>query len=146
MSATERLPTRSQVPAADTWDLTSLFPSDAAWEQEFAAWEAVIPGYAKFRGTLGGGPAALLAALKFDTEVERRGDRIGTYAFLKFTEDVSNGSYQGMKARYVGVAAKAAEASSFMRPELLALPDDKLKACLAAPELADFKLALERLV
>ena len=146
MSATERLPTRPEVPAADTWDLASLFPSDAAWEQEFAAWEATVPIYAKFRGTLGTGPAALLAALKFDTEVERRGDRIGTYAFLKFTEDVSNGAYQGMKARYVGIAAKAAEASSYMRPEVLALPDETIRQFLAAPELAEFKVALERLV
>src|SRR5262245_6151864 len=141
MSAvTERLPLRSEVPVADTWDLATLFVSDAAWEQEFAAWEATAPGYEKFRGTLGNGAPALLAALKFDSEVERRGDRIGTYAFLRFTEDVSNSAYQGMKARYIGVAAKAAEASSFMRPELLALPDDSIKGYLAAPELAEFKL------
>src|SRR5947207_13777049 len=100
----DRLPTRAEVPAADTWDLASLLPSDSAWEKAFAQWEGMIPGYARFRGTLGQGPAALAACLKFDTDFERLGDRVGTYAFLKHTEDESVGAYQGMKARYVGVA------------------------------------------
>jgi oligoendopeptidase F len=144
--ATERLPTRAEVPAADTWDLASLFPTDATWEKAFAGWEGMIPGYAKFRGTLGQGPAALAACLKFDIDFERLGDRVGTYAFLKHTEDVSDGRYQGMKARYIGVAAKAAEAGSYIRPEILAIPDETMRRLLAAPELAPHKLTLERLL
>jgi oligoendopeptidase F len=143
---TDRLPTRAEVPAADTWDLSALFPDDTAWEAAFAGWEAMVPGYAAHRGKLGSGPAALLAALEFDLQVERLGDRLGTYAFLKTTEDVADSKYQGMKARYIGVAAKAAEASSFMRPELLAIPDETMRAYLAAPQLAPHKLTLERLL
>ncbi|MFO0848399.1 MAG: oligoendopeptidase F [Gemmataceae bacterium] len=142
----DRLPTRSEVPAADTWDLSALFPDDAGWEQAFAEWEAMVPGYSAYRGTLGDSPAALLAGLEFDLKVERLGDRVGTYTFLKTTEDVANSAYQGMKARYLGAAAKAAEASSYMRPEILAIPDDRMRALLAAPELAPHKLALERLL
>ncbi len=142
----DRLPTRAEVPTADTWNLASLYPTDAAWEAAFADWEAGVPGYARFRGTLGGGPAAVKAYLDFDTAFERAGDPLGTYAFLKTTEDVAAGAYQAMKARYLGVAAMAAEASSGFRPELLALPAETLAGYLAAPELAGYKVALERLV
>ncbi|HET6575644.1 MAG TPA: M3 family metallopeptidase, partial [Fimbriiglobus sp.] len=145
MSA-DRVPTRAEVPAADTWDLGSLFPSDATWEGAFAEWEGMIATYATFRGTLGTGPAALATCLRFDIDFERRGDRLGTYAFLKHTEDVSDGTYQGMKARYVGVASKAAEAGSYIRPEILAIADERMRQYLAAPELAAHKLTLERLL
>jgi len=144
--ATDRVPTRVEVPVADTWDLASLFPSDAAWEPAFAEWETMIGTYATFRGTLGTSPAALAACLLFDIDFERRGDRLGTYAFLKHTENVSDGTYQGMKARYIGSASKAAEAGSYIRPEILAIPDERMRQYLAAPELAAHKLTLERLL
>lgn len=145
-AATDRLPTRAEVRLEDTWDLSRLFPSDADWEAAFVAWESLIPGYADHRGKLSDSAAALRAGLEFDLRIEREGDRLGTYAFLKFTEDVSNSTYQGMKARYMGSAAKAAEASSFFRPEVLAIPEEPMKRLLSAPELAPHQLTLERLL
>ncbi len=145
MSA-QRLPLRSEVAVADTWDLNSLFPHDDAWEAAFAQWEARIPGYDAYRGKLGDSVDVVADCLRFDLELERLGDKLGTYAFLKETEDVANSKYQGMKARYIGIASRAAEAGSFFRPELLALPEAKLKDYLASPKLAEFQLLLERLV
>ena len=130
MATTERLPTRPEVAPADTWDLASLYPTDAAWEADFAAWEATISRYAGHKGGLGASAAALRAGLDFDLAVERAADRLGTYAFLRTTEDVACGQYQGMKARFMGVAAKAAEAGSFFRPEVLAIPEATMTAYL----------------
>jgi oligoendopeptidase F len=144
MTAT-RLPLRSEVPAEHTWDLSSLFRSDAEWEAAFTEWEKTTDGYGKFRGKLGDGPAVVADCLRFDTAFDRAGDRVGTYAFLKETEDVANGTYQGMKARYLGVAAKAMEAASYIRPELLALPEATLNGYIASPELSDYRLSLTRL-
>ena len=50
---TEQLPTRADVQACDTWDLATLFVTDAAWETTFAEWETMIPEYANHRGKLG---------------------------------------------------------------------------------------------
>jgi oligoendopeptidase F len=140
------LPARSAVPADHTWDLTKLFPDDAAWEAAFAAWQATFPGYAAHKGKLGESAAALTAALEFDQAVDRAGDRLGTYAFLRFTEDVAEPKYQGLKGRYMGAATKAAEAGCFLRPELMAVPDDVMAGFLADPQLADHRLTLTRLL
>lgn len=145
MSA-RRLPKRSEVAVEDTWDLSRLFTTEAEWEAAFQELGQLIPGYAKFRGTLGNGPSALADCLRFDTEIERLADRVGTFAFLKASEDLANSTYQGMKGRYLGVAAKAGEAASYISPELLALPDDQLQQYLQAPELAEYKIALARLI
>jgi oligoendopeptidase F len=142
-SQTDRIPTRAEVAVQDTWDLSRLFASDAEWEAAFRQWEASIEGYAVFRGKMA---ERLLDALQFDLLFERQGDRLGTYAFLKSSEDVANSTYQGLKAQYLGVAAKAAEAGSYFRPEILALPDNVLQQHLASPEFAAHKLTLQRLI
>jgi len=142
----DRVPSRAEVRLDDTWDLASLFPSDSAWEAAFAEWEKKIDGYARFRGRLGESAAVLAECLTFDTSVDRLGDRVGTYAFLKASEDVSNSAYQGLKARFMGVAARAGEAASFIRPEILSLPDDRLATFIQDHALSGYRIVLERLL
>ncbi len=146
MAKTKTLPVRSKVKLADTWDLSSLFPSDAAWEKAFKRWEKQIPQYESFRGTLADGPGAIANCMKFDVEMERQAERIGVYAFLKTTEDQANSDYQAMMGRCHNAASRAGEAASFIRPELLSISAAKLKKLLAAKQLAPYQLKLERLV
>jgi oligoendopeptidase F len=145
-SAVATLPARAEVPAADTWDLSSLFPSADAWAAAFAEWEAMTPGYAEFRGKLATGPDAIAACLDFDNRFSRLGDRVRTYAFLRESEDTADGTAQAMKGRVLAASARAAEAASYLQPELLAIPDDAMKRYLDAPPLAPHRLALERLL
>lgn len=44
------------------------------------------------------------------------------------------------------LAAKAAQTAAFIRPELMAIPDDQMKGILEDPILADYKLLLERIL
>src|ERR1700760_1664640 len=106
---TKKLLVRSKVKVEDTWDLASLFKSDDEWEKAFTAWEKQIPKYEKFRGTLGGGPAALAKLFEFDSKFDRQGERLGTYAHLKTTEDMADSRYQRMLGRYEHAATKAGE-------------------------------------
>jgi len=86
MKTVKKLPLRSDVALADTWDLSSLFPNDEAWESAFAEFEKRIPRYARFRGKLGESAKTMAACLRFDLELDRLGDRLGTYAFLRASE------------------------------------------------------------
>lgn len=146
MSKVKSLPPRGKVKPSDTWDLSSLFPGDADWESAFAKWEEQIPGYERFRGKLGDSAEMLSACLQFDAAIDRASERLGVYAALKASEDQSNSDYQRMKGRYEHAATKAAEASSFIRPEIMAIPAETMDQYLAARELADWKLALERIL
>ena len=61
------------------------------------------------------------------------------YAHLKTAEDTGNGTYQGMQARYINVASKAAQAASYIRPEIMAIDDARMKALLADEELTLYR-------
>jgi oligoendopeptidase F len=141
-----RLPKRSAVKPADTWDLSPLCESDAQWEELFKKLDKQIAGYEKFRGKLGEGAKTLAACLKFDSDFDRLADRVGGYAHLRLTEDQAASASQAMVARFQNLATRASQAASYIRPELLALPKKTLDQYLAAKELAAFKLALERII
>src|SRR5688572_22031881 len=141
-----RLPPRQRVKPADTWDLAPLCETDAQWETLFQKLDKQIAGYGKFRGQLGGSAKNLADCFKFDADFDRLAERVGGYAHLKATEDQANSTYQGMVARFANLATRASQAASFVRPELLALPQATLDALLASKELAPWKLVVERMI
>jgi oligoendopeptidase F len=146
MSKVTLLKPRSKVKPADCWDLESLFPTDAAWEKAFNIWTKQIEGYARFRGKLAESAKTLAACLSFDAEFDRAGERLGTYAFLKTSEDQGNSDYQRMKGRYEHIATKSGEAASYVRPEVMAIPAKTMEKFLKAPELKEWRLGLERML
>ena len=146
MIKAKQLPPRSKVKPSDTWDLSSLFPSDEAWEAAFNAWEGRIDEYARFQGKLAENPESLAGCLQFDLDLDRAAECLGNNAFLKTAEDVGESKYQRMHGRYMAVASRAAQAASFIRPEILAISAAKLKSFLDAPALAPYKLLLERVL
>jgi oligoendopeptidase F len=140
------LPPRNKIKSADTWNLSSLFAGDEAWEKAFSAWEKQIGNYAQFQGRLAQSAETLAECLRFEEGFERAGERLGVYAFLKTAEDIGQSKYQRMQARHLHAASLAAQAASYIRPEILAIPQAKMKRFLADSCLHGYRLLLERLL
>ena len=145
-SSVKKLPLRSEVNVSDTWDLSALYPSDEAWEKAFAAWQKQIAGYAAFKGTLGESAEKLAECIQFDLDVSRAGDRLGNYAHLRVCEDQGDSVYQRMMGRIMQAASAAGQASSYLRPEILAIPTATMDKYLESSALAPYKLLLTRIV
>lgn len=141
-----RLPKRDQVKTENTWNLGTLYTSDRAWETDFKKLDALIAGYDQFRGKLNESVRMLAEALKFDSEFDRLSERVGNYAFLKTTEDQADSRYQGMNGRYQSLSTRASQAASFMRPELLAIRPELMRAYLDDKLIRPYRLVLERIL
>ena len=146
MSTVISLPPRSEVKTEDTWDLSKLFADDAAWEVGLQELEARTPGYEDFKGKLGDGATFLAACLKYDSESERLAERLANYAYLKMVEDQTDSNYQRLMGRLQNVATRAGEAASFIRPEIMAIPDEVMEEFLQQPEMQLYQLLIERMV
>ena len=138
-------PTRAEIPVADTWDLTPLFPSVDAWEKAFDDYKQAYPGITRFRGTLGQSPEQLLACLEFDKSLDLMLERLYHFASLQTAEDASNPDYLAREAKLQNLMTKAAEAGSFLTPELQALDDATFERFLQAPCLAPWVTRLQRI-
>ena len=140
------LPKRSDVITGDTWNLESLFATDADWDEALLVWEKRIPLFRDYVGTLGESPEQLAKCLAFDLEVDREADRLGTYAHLRMSEDTAATPAQRMTGRFQHAATKAGELASFLRPEIMAIDASVLEEWLETPELQPYRLMLERVV
>ena len=136
---------RSEVLTSNTWDLSSLYTDNAAWELDFKILADRVLKLESYRGRLGESAALLAEALDFDSEFDRLAERLGTYAFLKTTENQGDSDYQAMKSRFQNLSVRASQATSYMRPELLAIEKSRLAELLADDRLAIYRLQLERL-
>lgn len=145
MATVKRVPARSEVDLRDCWDLSSLYPSDAQWEQDLVKFKELIGGYENFRGQLGDGPQRLADCLQFDLQVDLLSERLGTYVFLKTTEDQANDLYQGMLGKFQNLAVRASQLASYIRPEILSLSAEKVSQYMASKELEPFRLVLQRI-
>ncbi len=144
--STATLPSRLEVNQDDCWDLASLYPNDAAWEEDFKKLDARISGFESFRGRLSESASVLAEALRFDSDFDRLAERLGAYAFLKTTEDQTNSTYQAMKSRFQNLAVRASQAASYMRPEILGIPEATMAEFIQDDAIGPFRLQLERLL
>lgn len=145
MATVKRVPHRNEVPASDCWNLSSLYTSDENWERDLTKFKEIIPGYEQFRGRLGESAERLAECLQFDIQVDLLSERLGTYVFLKTTEDQANDFYQEMLGRFQNLAVKASQLASYIRPEILSIAEDQMQSMLASDALAPFRLMLERI-
>ena len=143
---TRTVPDRSAIPPNHQWDLTPLFADDAEWQALFEQLSSELSGYASYRGHLGESPETLQTAITFDLDLSRRIERLYTYAHLKNDEDKSNQTYLAMYQRAVSLYTRASELSSFMRPEIMAIPEATIQTFLSSDALADYHFYLEKML
>ncbi len=140
------LPPRESVNEADTWDLSSLYATTQDWEADYTLAEEKLEAYAAFQGRLGESAETLAELLAFDSEMDLLLERLGYYAFLRLTEDQANGDSQALEARMQNLGARAAQAGSWIRPELLAIDSASMDAFLESECLEHYRLQLQRVL
>ena len=128
------LPEREEISKEYKWNLTDIFKSDAEWEIEFKSVSEKVSGYQKFEGKLAGSSENLLACFRFDEDINIKLDQLHLYAMLSKDSDMRVGKYHSMDDRIKSLYSKVGAASSFIRPELLKIPDEKLWGMIESNE------------
>ena len=125
-------PTRAEVLVEETWNLSDIYPTEAAWEAELAAVQADIASVVQYHGRLAEGAAILLACLNALESLATRVWRLESYARLRFAEDGTNPANQAAVARSGALMARVGAALAFVPSEILALPEGSVEAYLTA--------------
>ena len=120
------VPPRSDVPDEYKWRLSDIYPSDEEWERDFSLVRDRMPGLSAMSGTLGDSAENLLSCLAARDELSMTMEKIYTYAMMKSHEDTALPAYQNLNARAGTLAAEFAAASSFVTPEIIAMPEGTL--------------------
>lgn len=137
---------RSEVSIESQWDLTGLYSLDDVWSTELAELEAEVEKYASFAGTLGESALKLKACLEFDMKFSRQLEKLYTFAHLKNDEDKTSTLYQGNFEKVMMLVNEASRASSFIRSEIMSIPDEMMHEFLTDKELEFYRFHLEKIL
>lgn len=138
------LPKRSEVEAAHKWALEDLYPSQSAWDDEYAKAKSLLKEAAKYQGKLADA-AELKACFELDDEAGLLVERLYVYANMRHHEDTAEPGYQALSDKSKKLTVEAGEAFSFVTPEVLALSSEQLDALINNPDLAKFRRSLEEM-
>jgi oligoendopeptidase F len=114
------------------WDLSRLFPTDAAWDAERLAFAEQLPQLAALRGTLGRDASGLRAGLDRISAAEQRLRRLWVFASTQASTDTGNRRNQERTALVGSLYGRYASGLAWVDTELQAIGADKLGAFQAA--------------
>lgn len=118
-SKSSAVPLRSEIDDKYKWDLTKVYPSDEAWEEDLKKVKNLSPKFADFKGKLLSSPESLLAAIELSEEIRQLFGRLYHYSANSLNTDLKNEKYQAMYQRVRNAAIKSGEYSSYYAPEML---------------------------
>jgi oligoendopeptidase F len=139
---TKKIPARDELPEQVRWDLTTMYTSDEAWENDLAAIDGKVPQLQVLKGKLADSPSMLLRCLEAEDDISRFIDKIHTYAALKSDEDKANSKYQAMLDRVTSIVHEISAELAWIQPEIMAIDEATMKRFLESKELAFYKIAL----
>ncbi len=141
------IPDRSEVPLSDTWDLSSLFPNDKAWETAFEAWRNSIDGYAAVSRQAGRQRRDTGRVHPLRPRHRSGGRSAGHLRHAQDGRRPVNSVYQRMHGPvHPGRQPGRASYPATSGPRFWPFPTAKIDEFLKAPGLAPYKLLLSRIL
>lgn len=120
------LRSRDEIPQEHKWRLEDIFSNDEEWEKLFIETEEMVSRFDNFKGKLGDNADILIECIDWSDKLSLCLGELYTYARMRRDEDNRISRYQGMTDRAGMLSVQAGSALSFLVPEILAIPEDKL--------------------
>lgn len=135
---------RNEIEEKYKWNLLDIYDSEEKWEKDFARIEGNIELYKNYTGTLSLSADKLLDCLLFEELNGTLLSRVYHYVSLAKDLDLNDTKYQSLFDRAANLSSSLAAASSFIKPEILAMPEEKLWEFVSQKkELAVYKHLLD---
>jgi oligoendopeptidase F len=125
-SQVKEIPQRSEIADKYKWKLEDIYSTDSLWEYDFSRVEQLLPEMEKFKGRLAESGKNLLDCLVIRDSVQNIQDRLYVYSYMKLDEDNRISKYQELSDRAASQSTKVGQATSFIEPEILSIPREKL--------------------
>jgi len=138
---------REEIDSKYKWDLSSMFPSDEAFEAGLEELKAYGPKLLAFKGKISTSAQALLEFLQLEDKMTLLLYKIINYAERKSDEDTRVAKYQAYVANATSAYTQVGEATSWFAAELLAIPAESVEKFYAeVPALEFYRRKLNKIL
>ncbi|MBI5730693.1 MAG: oligoendopeptidase F [Ignavibacteriales bacterium] len=118
---------RKDVPEKLKWNNSILYKNIDEWQKDKQAVETQIKKISEYKGKLGESADTFYNALRLYFDLYKSFYKLSDYANRVSDEDLRNSENQSLTQVTNTLGTQFGEASSYLSPELLSLPQDKIK-------------------
>jgi len=146
MTDTTTLPSRSEVPLEQTWDLASIFPTPKDWNAACSQLNNMLPSLSAYQGHLGESPQKLLEFIQLYQEAGTIIGKINVYASNAYSVNTFDQDAAARNGQGRSLMAKFGAATAFFDPELMQIGFPRLRQWMKdTPGLAFFAHYMDKL-
>ena len=113
------IPLRSDIDAKYKWDMTAVYPTEEAWEDDLNLVKKLYPRLGDYKGRLLSSPEVLLESIELRNQVNQTLWRLYHYASNSSNADVRNEKFQEMVQRVINESVKIGQTTAYFTPEIL---------------------------
>ena len=129
------------------WDLSVIYPTQEAFEREYAECEKRVKAYSKYEKTITRSAKELLEAISELYSIEALLDKLWQYASLNFSTDSTNNLNQINTSKMRDLAVSLGAAAWFVEPKILQLSTYTVDAYFAeCPDLEPYRRAITKII
>ncbi|HEV0961473.1 TPA: oligoendopeptidase F [Streptococcus pneumoniae] len=138
---------RNEINEKDTWDLSTIYPTDQAWEEALKDLTEQLETVAQYEGHLLDSADNLLEITEFSLEMERQMEKLYVYAHMKNDQDTREAKYQEYYAKAMTLYSQLDQAFSFYDPEFMEISEKQYADFLEAqPKLQVYQHYFDKLL
>lgn len=128
------------------WDLTKIYLTDEAWEEEYKNIKNNIKSITKFKGIITKTSKDLLSYLNTYNNIDRQMEKLYMYAHLNHDADTTDSKYQEMQGKIENLYSEFDCLNSYANPELISVDYSLIQKYInECDELKEYKHQLENL-
>lgn len=130
----KEIKTRDQIDQKYKWKIEEMYLDEEQWKNDYKTVEEKAKDFRDYSGRLADSPQVLLEAMQKKDNIWLLLEKVYVYAKMKKDEDNRVNKHQAMSDKASSLIAKTSAYLSFFTPELLEIPEGKLKGFLEAEE------------
>lgn len=121
---------REEIEERYKWNLENIYPDEQLWEKDLEQISRLGGQVGELQGTLGESARHLRSCLQLSDDLGRISEKAYVYARMRRDENNANHHYQALFDRVQSLTIQMGSITSFIVPEILTIPEDKLRAFL----------------
>jgi oligoendopeptidase F len=134
---------RQEIPDQYKWRIDQIYKDKTSWEEDRAKAEKLAAAFPANQGKLASSPQEMKKAIDELAALSRLRDKLVLYAHAGLDVNISNAELQGLYDKASRLGTLLGEKTAWFCPEIVAIPDEKMKKLLASKELTPYKRFLE---
>jgi len=140
---------RNEVPSKDRWNVEALYLNPESWKEDLHKAQGAgkmpkWPELSKYKGKLHD-PKAVASLFDSYLELQRKLEKLHTYAHLRLDEDLGNDTFKSDFGMISTLIHEFSLETSWIEPEFLTLNDEQFRQLISDSALTPYRFHLEKI-